>query len=433
MIARAFALWSLVLGAAGAQQQQPVRPATLPADWAERDLEGKWSAYRAAVDGNAKDATVAAAWASALGRSGDVDLLEWIGIFEGWRHAGPELQKLDAPQLLRVAVWNLGALDSHAQSTAHRALLERGDKLLGWLAAHPNATQGRAAALQAQLTGKGVQPAPADVYLSPLDPMQVLVPWLDAPANLAEMGGRRTAEPRGRYVHQVVRALGGVLVLGDVDDLVVAKVVNLARHGHAAVRNAAFSTLCKLPGGRLPVEPLQRLADDPASDAERRRLATMALSFSTHPLALQKLQAIAADAAHPAWDVAVARLGEAGDPSCQPLLARIVTRDEKQRRDVAAAIATLQNRQDSGEFCHPGQVRKLLQRVAWLRTIGDPTAADAAKATAELLGTLAPPGRLASLLGAVLDAAAPVSPFRGDEAERVEQALVAYAKELMQR
>ena len=82
--------------------------------------------------------------------------------------------------------------------------------------------------------------------------------------------------------------------------------------------------------------------------------------------------------------------------------------------------------------------RRLLQSKrrsfrTWLRTAGDPAAAAVAKATTALLRQLAPDGKLAAVLVRFLELRAPISPFRGEEVERVEQALRAYAHELMGR
>jgi hypothetical protein len=430
-----FAAGPLAAAALAQAQQAPpkVTPASLPADWQQRDLEGKWVAYRAAVDGNPKDTTIQQAWALALAQSQDFELLEWIGIFEGWRWAGPQLVKADAPQLLRVAVWNVGAPDSHNKDTARKALLDRGDVALGWFEANPGAATGKAAAVHAQIVASGVKPAPAGRYLPALDAMQLLVPWLDAPADLTEWGDRKKQEPKVRYVHQVVRALGGVIVHGDTDDLVVAKVMALTKHGHVVLRTAAFKTLAALPGGCVPVEALHKMAMSGAEDAEQRRLATMALSYGTHPRVVELLGAIAKEPTHPGCDVAVDRLGEIGNPSTAAMLARIETRDPERLRHIASSISKIQQRQRAAEFLRPVPLRRLLERVAWLRVQKDPDAKAEARTTEELLRQLAPQGQLGTVLEAFLNLPAPISPFRGAEVERVEQELRAYANELRGR
>jgi hypothetical protein len=159
----------------------------------------------------------------------------------------------------------------------------------------------------------------------------------------------------------------------------------------------------------------------------------MALSYSTHPRVIELLAAIAKDPTHPGCDVAVDRLGEIGDPTTSAMLARIETRDPERLRHIASSISKIQQRQRAAEFLRPVPLRRQLERVAWLRVQKDPAAAAEAKATAELLRQLAPQGQLGSVLDGFLNLAAPISPFRGEEVERVEQELRAFANELRGR
>src|SRR4030095_6721208 len=103
-----------------------------------------------------------------------------------------------------------------------------------------------------------------------------------------------------------------------------------------AISSAAFTTLSKLPPGSVPHEPLGRIAADPSADPERRRVAAMAMSFSSHPLAFFSLHAMALDASHPASDVALARLGEIGDDTTIAALQGYVVTDLERRERHAA-------------------------------------------------------------------------------------------------
>ena len=415
-----------------AQQQAPaVQPVKLPDDWAQRDLEGKWVVYRQAVLTGGKETTVPAAWAAALADAGEPELLEWIAMFEGWRHAGPQLAKLDAPQLLRVAAWNLGAFDSHNTDTAQNALQQRGAATLAWLDAHPAAQRGKAAAIRLDLEKAGTVAAETVKYLPPLDPMQVLVPLLDAPAALVDFGERKTAEPRVRYVHQVLRALDGVLVFGDADDMIVQKVLALARHNHTAVSSAAFHTLSKLPAGSVPYEALVRIVADPAAAPERRRIATMALSFSSHPVAFFTLHEIALDAAHPASDVAIARLGEIGDDTTAAALQGYVVADLERGKRIGAALAAVERRKKASEFLQPPRMSALLWRVAWLQVQRDDRAKAHAEAAASLLRSQAGQLQLTDFVEPFTQVPIPGSPFRGDEAQRIDQAVVEFTMDLL--
>lgn len=422
------ALWPVL----GAQQPPaPVKPAQLPADWAQRDLEGKWVAWRAALDAGANDTTVAAAWALALGEAKEFELLEQIAIFAGWRLAGPQLAKAEAPQLLRVALWNLGALDSHDKDTARNALLQRGPLVLGWLRAHPGARLGKGAPIVAELEKANVQPAEAAAFLAPLDPVQVLVPLLDAPAAIVEFGDRLRAEGRTRYVHQVLRGLSGVAVFGATDDLIVHKVVALTRHPHAAIASAAFTALSKLPGAAVPYEPLRRIVDDAAADPGRRRLAAMAFSFSAHPAAFFRLHEIARDPAHPASDVAIARLGEIGDPATEADLQGFAVADLERGKRIGAALAAIGRRRQAKDFLQAGPLAALLLRAGWLAAANDPRAEGYAADVEHLLRSQAGGVELDGWLDPYRAGVAP-SPLRGEEAQRVDAAIGRLVARLLQ-
>ena len=83
----------------------------LPDDWQQRDLEGKWAYYKNDSQ-NSRDPNCAKNWALLLANNKEFELLEWIALFEGWRHPGPHLVKHRAPQMYRAALWNLGGWDS---------------------------------------------------------------------------------------------------------------------------------------------------------------------------------------------------------------------------------------------------------------------------------------------------------------------------------
>ncbi|MEO6596577.1 MAG: hypothetical protein ABIP94_17635 [Planctomycetota bacterium] len=424
-----------LLGGAMAQQGQPppIEPAQLPEDWARRDLEGKWAAFRAATGDAKADSRSKAAWAMALRASGDAELLEWIAVHEGWRHVGPALAQLDAPQLMRAAAWNLGALDSHDKDNAEKLMRERGAVALGWFRANLLAQRGKGAAIFAELLAAH-EAADAARYLRPLDPMQVLVPWLDAPAQLVEFGARLEAEPKVRYVQQVLRALDGVIVFGDVDDLIVQKVLALSRHVHQAVSSAAFSTLSKLPAGRVPFAALLPMARDASLAAAKRQLATTTLSYSSHPAAFFALHEIAETECDPGRLAAVVRLGEIGDDTTERLLQRLGDRvDEETAKSIQAALRRIGERKHTQSFLQPVPLRLLLWRVAWLRVKQDPRAEDHGRAASALLAAQNARGALEPALEQLLATPVRDHPFPADEAPKVEEQLRAFVAELRRR
>lgn len=410
MITRALLMGSLAVAPLLAQQQPAQAPASLPADWAQRDLEGKWVAYRAAVDTSDKPAETAAAWALALGAAREFELLEQIAIHEGWRHVGRQLERNGAPQWMRAALWNLGAYDSHDKDGANQVLLQHGPEVLAWFRTHPQAAQGKAATLRDKLVEQQVTAAESTDQLPPLEPLPFLVPQLDPPARLVEFGSRTRAEPGVRYVHQVRRALGAVIAHGEADDLIVRKVLTLTLHANTELSRDAYATLGRLPPGRVPGAQLLEQVDDATIPAARRRLATLALSFSAHPRAFFRIEALAREVGHPGHEIAVARLAEIGDTTTDPAVFG----------EQAAHARVFRSRLQSGAANQAMPVRHLLWRMAWLRRHGDPRAAAHEAAAAAILGPqVGPQNSLSQAVAAVLGDPPEPSPFRGDEERQV--------------
>jgi len=354
----------------------------LPADWPQRDLEGKWTHYRRVQQEHAEDPDHSKNWVVLLGQRQEFDLLEWIALFEGWQLAGPELIRGDAPQAFRAAFWNLGAFDSHNRDNAMRALHAEGDRVLGWIDKYPVARQSHGLALTLALRQQGHEPEDPGAQLPPHDPMQVLVPMLDTPGELLRFGDRLRAEPKARYVHQVLRALDGVIVVGRNDAMVVAKVARLMGHHLPEIRTAATATLTRLPPASVPWQDLLAMTTD-AAEAVQRRNATTALSYSSHPCAFFTLHGIAADADHPGASVALVRLGDIGDAYTATFLRELATA-QPEREAVAAQLQRVEEHLRASQVT-AAIARKWLDRVVWLRDTADPRAATAAAATTRML------------------------------------------------
>ncbi len=402
-----------------AQKPPPIQPATLPTDWAERDLEGKWVAYRAAVTDSANPANTTAAWALSLGAAEEFELLEQIALYEGWRHVGKQLVQRKAPQWVRAAIWNLGAYDSHDKDSANQVLLQHGPEVLAWFAAHPQAAVDKAATLRDKLREQKIAPAATTSQLPPLEPLPFLVPQLDPPALLAEFGDRRRAEPGVRYLHQVQRALGAVIVHGEADDLIVRKVMSLTRHQHPDLRRSAFATLGRLPGGVVPYAELLEVVDDAQADDEQRRRAAMALSFSAHPLAFFRVDALAREWDHPANAIAINRLAEIGDLTTDTARFDVEAAPAAARPLLTDAARVFATRRQNGAAHQVIPTRHLLWRLAWLRLHGDPRAAAHEAAALSILTPQLGDRTLAQAVAGTLGEPPAPSPFRGEEQRQV--------------
>ncbi|MCR9245235.1 MAG: hypothetical protein NXI31_09400 [bacterium] len=408
----------------------PVAPAKLPADWGERDLEGKWVAFRAATGNADGDARKKQAWALALAQADEVELLEWIALYEGWRQAGPQLARLDPPVLLRAAAWNLAALDSHNLDNAEKVMRERGAIAVAWFEANSVAQRGKGAAIYRELKN-AFEPSDASRYLPPHDAMQVLVPWLDAPGKLADFGDRLTAEPRTRYAHQVRRALDGVAVFGHADRSIVRKVLRLCRHADESIARAAFRALSKLQPERVPHAGLIELANDDDYPVALREIATTTLSYALHPAAFFEVHAIAGQRGHPGREAAMRRLGEIGDRTTSAQLQGFLVAGDLGLENVKAqALRKIEERIKKLGFVAANQMRGVLFRVAWLRANADPRASSHGKAAIELLRSQNQKNQVGQVLDLVLAMPLEHGPFRRAENARIRAELARFAAEV---
>src|SRR5262245_25483383 len=120
-----------------AAAQNPPAPRTeLPGDWGARDVEGKWVAYHRAIGGAKDTKAVKTAWMWALGAQRELELREWIVIFDRSQEALVELARAEAPQLVRAAMWMLTGTDSRGCEAARKLLLARGPRVRAWLDAN---------------------------------------------------------------------------------------------------------------------------------------------------------------------------------------------------------------------------------------------------------------------------------------------------------
>ena len=392
-------------------------------DWAERDFEGKWVVYRADRDRHSQDADRLNGWVSVLVVAKDFEFLEWIAIYEGWRAVGPALVQAGAPQWARVAVWNIDSYDSHNKDGARKVLNERAEIVLGWFEKFPIAQRGKGSSLYRELTDRGVVAGDSGELLPPFDGTQILLPYLDVPPTLEEFGDRRRAEPRKRYVHQVLRALNGLAVWGGMEAPHVSKVLALTRHGDRRIRNQAYTTLTKLPGHLVPRERLLAAANAEGPEADRR-LAFMAYSYSPHPSVWLHLHAVARDPAHFAVDLARSRLVDVGDSYTVAALAGAEwpTRDERKALRLSEVTKQIAGRIQGGSqiAALPG-FRAAVERVAWARSAGH---ADAAALETWLRDAAAALGaRLPEVKEELADRYEPSPVFRGQEAKGVARAV----------
>jgi hypothetical protein len=351
----------------------PEVPFDPPVDWDQRDLEGRWALYESRMT---KRPAELSGWMKFLQAKKAYALLELIAIYRlnESQLISDLLARMDAPRWLPVMIWIMNYDQGHVYMRVMTTLRsKRPGYTLAWLEKHPEAVYGQAAATLTEL--KKTAPKREDVSDAPkpLDPAVVLRD-LDAPAKLAVFGSRTRAEAGVRYVHQVKRAMDGLVISGRREAKWLEKLLALTTHGNAEIRQAAFLTYTRMRQF-VPLDATERALNDDKERPKVREAALMAFSFAQHPRVYAKLHALALTPGHPIWRAAVSRLGDLGDGFTLLHLKNLNTKLkpdqlrllDAQRDRIRERIAAYKP-----ENMHRGFIQQRLERAAWTDLMCDP-------------------------------------------------------------
>jgi hypothetical protein len=317
------------------------------ADWAARDLEGRWVLV--------ERETLEHGWARVdslvrfLEQRREAELLERLCLYprsEGhFATFEAALARLDAPQWARAVEWNLRQNDSHKRDEANSAFFERRPRVArAWLEAHERELRPLATDVLARLRASSVASEPTPHLLAPWKLEELLSP-LAAAQEVLDFGSKTHAEPGALYLHQVEDALRAVAQKQLFEEPWLSQVLALTRHDRAESRAHAWLTLGEAARGRIPAERLDTAAhlaviDSGDSDARVRTAATLALGRRADwdALAWCELHRIALDPRHAAWASAVHSLRQCGDAWSAELLAELARKlEEPTQRHLAEA------------------------------------------------------------------------------------------------
>lgn len=314
-------------------KQAPFELPVADADWKARDLEGKWALFKKTVDDDDKKAK---AFVAELERRKEYAFLEMIALnqplYDGGVTAAWALAKADAPQWLPVAAWLRTQEIDHGESETIRLLTRHNPpKALAWLGKYAAATViAKGEVENPRLVGqpspviraldvlraRKVKPGEIGNALPPFQPADVFR-HLDAPADLADFGDRKTVEPGKVYVHQVVRAIHCFAKSGRYREPWFGKVQRLTTHKNMKVRQAAYLAYTyfadSLPAKSQPVDEFRKVVDDAEEAPAIREAALMAYSHLDHPQVYVHLHELVLDTNHPAWSALISRLYDLGN------------------------------------------------------------------------------------------------------------------------
>ncbi len=274
-----------------APQQPNAPPAAIPGDWNARDLDAKWVYLQQDLEAHRADTQRFARWVSLLAAAKDFDFLAELATWTSWSQGvGSALVANKDPRWMALAAWNLGSFDSHNKDTALSVVGVNQALFLGWLKRFPAARVGLAATLAKRYEEEGVEPADASALEPPLDPAQVLEPWLQARGAWIEMPvDQLQAKPGASYLHRTTRALHASANIGRATPYIIGRIVQLAGDERPTLRKTAHNVLAGMPPHLIPLLPLLRRAQDPKLDPGLRRLAFLTASHSNHPRAYWEL------------------------------------------------------------------------------------------------------------------------------------------------
>jgi hypothetical protein len=393
--------WLVLFAGAAAQDARPPKPVPFaPEQWRAMELESRWVAY--SRDTQEDRATRRALWVTFLSEANDFEMLEWLAIYDqdprvGWSTPTPlaALARADAPQWIRVAAWFApGALaradllsarrverdapvfvrapDSHNADEGAKLLADNPHLFLAWFDAWPGGPNAGIRWLADRLREEAAPADSAARYLPPIDPATAILAWLDAPPEPPRLEPDARPDPRRRYVHQVVRAIRGLVGGGIVDPLYLAKLVRLCEHADAEVRREAFLAFTALPARAIPWRRLRALSDDPDAD---REFAQLAASYGDHPQVFLDLLSRLDQPDHPAWPVALSRLAELGSGFTRDILTERVAKASgvAARELLVQTLTQLNGRlRTTSPDVFASLMRTELERAAWADLSGHP-------------------------------------------------------------
>ena len=350
------------------------------ADWDSRDLEGKWVMIQSRYKQSPNNSKRLVAY---LIEKKEFELLEWMVLYQ--RNALKQLQvgealvRANAPQWVRAVTWARRSPRSlgHAEKKS-RSLLVQHDPgfVFSWLHKYREDTlkSDRVKKDYVLLKSKNLKLQDVSKALPPLKASDVFK-FLTAPAELAEFGNRLRAEPGKVYVHQVLRAIDGVIVSGLYEDPWIGKLHTLTQHSNPKVRQAAYLTMTyvarHLDLKKYSLKHFEKVIDDPKETPKIREAALMAFSFFDHPRVYVKLHNIARDTGHPSWKAAVSRLGDFGSGFTLIYLqqlsdAPLSASDAKLWTSIESNIRTIAERRAAKvRFKTDNEIRRMLERTAW--------------------------------------------------------------------
>ena len=272
-----------------------------PADWHERDFEGKYFLVSQAIKRDVKELP---AWVDFLFEQKEYRLLEQIVLTQpggfDCNKIGPRLAKASAPNWPRLTRWASIYCLEHTNVAATKVIEENNDAYFSWCV--KNQIEVHA---ETKFKKKDVSQ-----YLPKLDGKDVYAA-LKPPAEVAKFSGKK-AEKGKFYLQQFERAILAVVNWKGTIEKRSEKLLQLLEHPNDELRQHVLLAYTHLYPTEVPFLQLFQIAND-QSEADRvRELAVLAASYGDTHKVCDDINVIAGQAEHPGWKPAVSRLGDIG-------------------------------------------------------------------------------------------------------------------------
>ena len=302
-----------------------------PADWNERDFEGKYFLISQAIKRDVKELP---AWVDFLFEQKEYRLLEQIVLTqpEGFdcNKIGPRLAKASAPNWPRLARWASIYCLEHTSASVSEVIEQNNDVYYSWC-------------VENQIVHAEIKFKQEDVsrYWPRLDEKDVFAA-LKPPAEVVKFSGRK-AEKGKFYLQQFERAVLAVVnwKIGGRS----GRLLQLLKHPSDDLRQQVLLAYTHLNPGEVPFLKLLEIAND-QSEADRvRELAVLASSYGATHKVCDDINVIAAQAAHPGWKSAVSRLGDIGSGYDLQTLTEQKPKDQERQKILQRSIKLIVDRE----------------------------------------------------------------------------------------
>ena len=286
------------------QTEQAVMPKVKldkPADWHERDFEGKYFLISQAIKRDVKELP---AWVDFLFEQKEYRLLEQVALTQSGgfdcNQIGPRLAKASAPNWPRLAHWAEIYRREHTSLSVKEVVEENNDAYFSWCVKNQIEVH----------TDIEFKKKDVSQYWPKFDTKDVFVA-LKPPTEITKFSGKK-AKKGEFYLQQFERAILTVVNWRGPIERRSEKFLQLLKHPNDELRQQVLLAYTHLYPSEVPFVKLLQIAND-QSEADRvRELAVLAASYGPEQKVCDDINALAVQVGHPGWKPAVSRLGDIG-------------------------------------------------------------------------------------------------------------------------